>query len=315
MTRRSTELTRGRGLHRRTLLRGLLGGAAVGVGLPLLELFLNGNGNALADNTGFPKRFGWWFFGNGVHASKWFPTGDGPDWEPSPQLMPLAALKSEITVLSGLKVYLPNSVPHGSGPAGILTGGPLGKVGDSFHNSALGSATLDQLIAANIGNDTRFRSLEIAVERSEDSLSYSGPGQTNPPEYRPHALFKRLFGPGFVAPGDTPILDPRLSLRRSVLDAISADAASLKGRLGAADRVRMEQHYDNIRALEKQLGKLEENPPNLAACSLPAKPEADYPDLDGRPQMSAISRVMSDLVAMALACDQSRVVSVQFSRP
>ncbi len=315
MTRRVPELSPGRPLHRRTVLRGLLGGAAVGVGLPLFDLFVHDNGHALADHTGFPKRFGWWFFGNGIHAEKWTPAGDGPTWEPSPQLLPLAALKSEITVLSGLKVYLPNTVPHGSGPAGILTGGPLGKVGDSFDNSTFGGATLDQIIAQTIGNDTRFRSIEVAVERSLDSLSYSGPGQTNPPEDKPFALYQRIFGAGFVAPGDTPILDPKLALRRSVLDAISSDSLALKKRLGQADKIRLEQHYDNIRALEKQLKKLEEDPPNLASCGLPATPEADYPDLEGRPQMSAISRVMSDMLAMALACDQTRVASVMFSRP
>ena len=307
-------------LPRRTLLRGLLGGASVAVGLPMLEMMLSDNGDALADGSGLPRRFGWWFWGNGVHMQssgieRWVPIGEGDDWQPNEQMMPLAALQDDITVVSGLKVYLPNEVPHGSGPAGILTGGPLGTVGDSFSNSTLGGKTLDQLVADEIGHNTRFRSIEVAVERSEDSLSYSAPGMTNPPEYNPIALYNRVFGGGFVEPGDEPIIDPKLSLRRSVLDAISEDASTLRGRLGAMDKLRIDQHFDNIRALERQLAKLEEDPPNLAACMRPEQPLDEYPDQSGVPQMSAISRAMSDMMAMILACDQTRVFSVQFSRP
>lgn len=302
-------------LNRRTVLRGLLGSAGVSVALPALEIMLNVNGDAYADDSGFPTRFGWWFFGNGVHAEKWVPEASGTDWELSEQLSPLADVKDDVTVVSGLKVYTPNAVPHGTGPAGILTGRRLGVVGDAFSNSSLGAATLDQVVANAIGTDTLFKSIEVAVERSEDSLSYSAAGQPNPPEYNPKALFERLFGDGFVAPGDEPILDPKLALRRSVLDAVSADATALQSRLGANDRVRIEQHFDNIRTLEKQIAKLEEDPPNLAACGKPSAPLDEYPDDSGTPQMSAISRVMSDMLAMSLACDQTRVFAFQFSRP
>src|SRR5205807_6286975 len=141
----------------------------------------------------FPKRFGWWFFGNGVHANLWVPAGDGPTWEPSPEMAALAPVKSEITVVSGLKVMLANAVPHASGPAGILYGGPVQTVGDSFDNSPFAAPTLDQLVAQAIGGDTLFRSLEVAVERTEESLSWAAAGQANAPEHKPAALFQRLF--------------------------------------------------------------------------------------------------------------------------
>lgn len=302
-------------LDRRTLLRGLLGAAAVSIGLPPLEIFMNPNGDAYAGESGFPKRFGWWFFGNGVHADRWVPESTGSDWELSEQLAPLADVKEQLTVVSGLKVFTPNSVPHGTGPAGILTGRRLGVAGGEFSSSSFGAPSLDQVIANEIGGDTLYRSLEVAVERTTASLAYSAPNQPIPPENSPHALFSRLFGSGFTAPGDSPILDPKLGLRRSVLDAVSDDAQALRKRLGHFDAVRVEQHFDNIRSLEKKLAKLEEDPPNLASCALPAEPLADYPDTSGVPQMSAVSRAMSDLVAMALACDQTRVFSVMFSKP
>lgn len=304
-----------RKLDRRTLLRGLIAGSAVGIALPALEIFLNDSGTAYASGEGFPKRFGWWFFGNGSHAAKWNPALEGADYDLSEELEPLIDVKPDITVVSGLKVMQPNVVPHGTGPAAILTGRRLGVAGGDFENSTFASASIDQVIADAFRGSTRFPSLEIAVERTDASLSYTAPGQTNPPESNPAALFERLFGEGFRAPGDDPLLDPRLALRRSVLDAVSEDTRKLSSRLGSSDRARLDQHLTSIRDLEKQIARLEEDPPNYAACTKPPEPLPDYPDVEGRPQMSAINRVMSDLLALSLACDQTRVFSYLFSKP
>ncbi len=304
-----------RKLSRRTVLRGVLGGALVGVALPALEIFLNDSGTAHASGEGFPRRFGWWFFGNGSHANKWNPTDTGPDYQLSEELEPLAEVKGDVTVVSGLKVYQPNEVPHGTGPAALLTGRRLGVAGGDFDNSTFASASLDQLVADALRGQTRFSSLELAVERTQASLSYTGPGRTNPPESNPAVLFQRLFGEGFRAPGEEAIIDPKLALRRSVLDAVSEDARRLSQRVSLADRARLDQHFTSIRDLEKQIAKLEEDPPAYEACERPLPPLDEYPDLEGRPQLRAISRVMSDLLAMSLACDQTRVFSYLFSRP
>ena len=91
-------------LDRRTLLRGLLGGAVVSIALPPLEAMLNGNGTAYAGGTAFPRRFGVYFWGNGVLPDRWVPTAEGAAWQPSPLLMPLAALRDQLTVVSGTRV-------------------------------------------------------------------------------------------------------------------------------------------------------------------------------------------------------------------
>lgn len=298
-----------RTLDRRTLLKGMLGASVVSLALPPLEVFTNTNGTAYAGGSAFPKRFGIWFWGNGaVHPSQWVPAGDGPTWEPSPLLEPLADVRANLTVVSGTDVKTLNEVPHGSGPAGLLTG-------DAMRNDTVTRPTVDQLIAEAVGGETRFRSLEVGVQRATQCWSYSGPNQTNPPECNPAALFARLFGEGFRLPGEMSEPDPRLRLRRSVLDAVGAQAASLRERLGAADRMRLDQHLEGVRGLEQRIQRLEADPPNLAACMRPAEPMADYPDIAGRPQMREISRVMSDLVAMALACDQTRVFFFAYSQP
>ncbi|MCK6518447.1 DUF1552 domain-containing protein, partial [Myxococcota bacterium] len=93
----------------------------------------------------------------------------------------------------------------------------------------------------------------------------------------------------------------------SALDAVMGDIATLNARVGSEDKLRLEQHLDGVRPLETRLARLEEDPPSLESCARPATPEASYPDLDGRPQVSARNRVMADMLAMALACDQTRV--------
>jgi hypothetical protein len=293
------------------VLRGLLGGAAVTVGLPALEIFLNDSATAYAGGDAFPRRFGIFFWGNGIIPDRWIPAGNGPSWELSPELAPLAPVKDHVSVITGMSVKTGNGEPHGAGPVGMLSGAPF----PPKDNSTFAVPSIDQVIAAEIGKNTRFRSLELCVQPDGRSLSFNGIHSLNPPEPSPRALFDRIFGGGFVLPGSNAKPEVRLALRRSVLDAVSGDAKRLQARVGAADRARLEQHLDGVRALEKQIDLLAENPPSLAACAVPEEPAEAYPDVEGRPPMSTISRVMADLVVMALACDQTRVFSDWFSTP
>jgi hypothetical protein len=300
-------------LNRRTLLRGMLGGAVVAVGLPALERFLTGNGEAYADtpDEGFPKRFGLFYWGNGMLPQHWTPTGLGKDWQPSTLLQPLASLKDHVTVVTGTRLGVPNSQPHTAGAAGVLTGMPLLIDGG---NQTFAGPSVDQLVAATIGGLTRFRSLEFGAAPGE-GMSYNGPNSRNPPEKSPLALYDRLFGTGFTLPGQTPKVDPALTLRRSVLDAIGDDCKRLQLDVGTADKQRLEQHFDGIRQLEKRLAHLQDTPPKLDACKVPGAPLPAYPDLEGRPQLAEKNKAFCDLLAYALACDQTRVFSNWFTYP
>jgi hypothetical protein len=299
-------------LHRRTLLRGMLGGAALGIALPPLEAFFNATGAAYAADGSFPNRFGLFFWGNGVLPERWIPRTTGANWEISEQLMPLESVRDVITVISGMEVKTPNRLSHISGPAGLLSGADLQMY--SAEDYTFTQPTLDQVLAAEIGGDTRFRSLEVGVSPGAVGLSYNGPDSMNPAESDVVALFERLFGGSFRAPGDEPIFDPKLALRRSLLDGVMADAERLKKRLGATDIQRLDQHLSGIRDLERSIARLEADPPNLASCSRPTAPDP-LPNIDGRPQMTERSKVISDLVAMAFACDQTRVLSCWYTDP
>lgn len=299
-------------LSRRRFLRGIVGGAVASLALPWLEVGMNSVGSAFADGSPFPKRFGLFFWGNGVIPEFWVPAQTGREWAMTPLLEPLAGVRDRVTVVSGTSLRVPNLEPHWSGASGVLTGQPLLFKPSGDHT--MPAATIDQLIAGQIGNDTRFRSLEFGA-RPGVGLSYNGPDNPNPPESSPFRLWDRVFGAEFRQPGDTSEPDPTLALRQSILDSVAADARSFQQGLGAADRARIDQHMTGIRELELRLARLAENPANLAACLRPEAPTDEFPDIDGRPQLQELNRAMCDIAAMALACDQTRVFSNYITQP
>ncbi|MAY79155.1 MAG: hypothetical protein CL930_00035 [Deltaproteobacteria bacterium] len=302
-------------LSRRTLLRGFMQGAAVSVALPPLEAMFNLSGTAYACGGGLPLRFGLFFWGNGNLPELWTPTGEGSSWELSEQLEPLAPVKDLISVVSGMSIKTGNLIPHHSGKAGILSGAPLKVYENGREDGTFEIPSIDQVIAAEIGGDTIYRSLETGVLPGTDGCSYNGPNNRNPPELSPYAFYERLFGASFREPGEDGVVDPRLALRRSVLDSVMDDITRLDARVGAADKIRLDQHFTGIRELELRLARLQEDPPSLEACTRPIEPELDFPEIEGRPQIQAVHRAMTDLIVMALACDQTRVFSHWFSDP
>lgn len=302
-------------LSRRTILRGMLQGTAVSVALPPLEAMFNSGGTAYAAGGGLPLRFGLFFWGNGTLPERWIPTGDGAEWTLSEQLEPLAAVKDWVSVVSGMSLHTDNIYPHTSGAAGILSGCNLKAYEDGREDGTFEVPSIDQVIASEIGGETIYRSLETGVLPGTNGYSYNGPNNRNPPELSPLAFYERIFGASFREPGEEGVVDPKLALRRSVLDAVMGDIDRVNARVGAADKIRLEQHLTGVRELELRLARLQEDPPNLEACSRPAIPAADFPDVDGRHPIRDIHRAMTDLLVMAVACDQTRVFSHWFSDP
>jgi len=293
------------------MLRGMLHGAAVTVGLPPLLSVRHAYGDTCDD--GFPQRFVLFYWGNGNRPDLWTPTGEGfgDDWALSEELAPLAAIKHKLAVVTGMSVKVPNLIPHWSGAMGFLTG--IAPTGTDGAWDVVGP-TFDQRLASEIGGDTIYRSLELGVLTSE-SISFAGPGARYPAENDPWSFYDRIFGTSFREPGSDAGPDPRLAWRRSVLDGVMDGIHALEGQVGAEDKQRLENHFDGIRDLENRLARLQEDPPELAACSRPDGPLESFPDIDGRPQLQARAEAMADLAAMALACDQTRVLTYNLSNP
>lgn len=300
-------------LSRRRLLRGV--GAALA--LPTLEAMLDGSGLAFADGTPVPRRFITWFFGNGVIRSKWKPAQVGTTYTPSEQLAPLAAVRDYVSVISGFNVKTPNLRGHHNGAAALLSGAPMIPLdpGGAGYNSKFGLKSIDQVAADAIAGTTTLKSLQLAVSkrytRGEGptlaNMSHRGPDQPMPQETNPARLFNTLFA-GFT-PRDP--LDPRAAMRANVLDAVSEDARQLQSKLGAADKQRLEAHLTGISELRTRVLALP--PVFTSSCVKPATPTQTNTDVNGVEPIEEVSTLMSDLLAMAFACDLSRVASFQFS--
>lgn len=298
-------------LDRRTFLRGA-GGLAVA--LPFLDA-MSGSASAVE----FPKRFVVFFTGLGTVKSAWKPAGTEASFELGEILAPLAPYRDKLLVLEGVDM---ESAYHGPGDAhqqGIgqaLTGTELqeGTLFPYACNPAArvgwgGGVSVDQFLAARLGQRTKLSSLELGVQvqyaNVSSRVSYRGPGQPVPPEDDPRAAFDRLFTDLSADPAD---LARRRALRRRVLGDVMEDYGALSRKLGGEDRQKLEHHLEALGEIEARL----EAPGLLGGvCALP---ELGEPlDVYANDNFPAIGRLQMDLLTMALACDLTRIASIQWS--
>jgi hypothetical protein len=296
-------------LSRRAVLRGVLGGAAIALPLPRLLTMLNGNGTAYAAGEPLPRRFGTWFFGNGIIPARWIPTktGKAADWELSASLQPLTGVKDWLSIVSGLSLKVPNTMAHKSMPAAALTGA------QAVNNGDVQLPSIDQLIAPLLGKDVVFPTgLHVGISNTtgagalDFNVSFNGASAPNHPEYSPAKLFKSLL----QFSSNTKEPDPALLRRKRVLDAVAEDAKALRARLGTEDQQRLERHLTGIDELQNQIA--EQALPR--ACGTLSDPDVSYQD---RGSDGAITRkrgqAFADLLVFAMSCDLTRVFSYVFT--
>ncbi|MBL8912766.1 MAG: DUF1552 domain-containing protein [Archangium sp.] len=306
-------------LSRRHVLRG----AGAALALPTLDAMLNSHGTALAQGMPLPRRFVTWFFGNGVIRSKWNPAQVGTTYTPSEELAPLVDasrnidVRSYVSVVSGFNVKTPNLRGHHNGVCALFSGSPLIPLppGGAPYSSKFGMMSIDQVAADAIAGSTQFKSLQLAVSKRFTTgegptlaqISHRGPDAPMPQETNPARLFNNLFAS--FTPRDP--RDPKDQLRASVLDAVNEDARALQARLGARDRARLDAHLTSVSELRTRILAL---PPVItSSCSKPATVTNTNQDMNGVEPFEQVSSLMSDLMAMAFACDLTRVASFQFS--
>ena len=149
--------------RRSFLMRGTMAGAGIAVGVPILDAFLDNSGKAFAATTGggrLPVRFGTWFWGCGMIPDRWQPKTTGVNYDLPPQLEPIKAVQSHVSILSGFDVALDGAGnrPHISGNTAVRTGAP------SDDWLMIRAPSLDVLISDGIGSGTRFRSLDLSAD-------------------------------------------------------------------------------------------------------------------------------------------------------
>lgn len=288
-------------MTRRRALRGMMGGAAVTVGLPLLDCFLNTNGNALADGRPLPVRFGNWVYGLSFNPGRWEPKKVGANYDMAANLECLAPFKNKINIYSGMKVFLDGktNVAHQTGQE-VCMGGAVPQGAEKY-------PSIDQIVADQIGRRTRFRSLEVAVDGSPRSPSTRGGSSSNPAITSPVDLYTRIFGPEFVDPNAADFTpDTRTMVRKSALSSVKDHRDQLIKKVGSGDRVRLDEYFTAVRELEQKLALELEKPAPLEACSVAKSPEESQ---SGSliTQASHTHKLFADLLVHALACDQTRV--------
>ncbi len=298
-------------INRRTILRGMMGGGAVGIGMPLLDCFLNTNGTALASGAPMPVRFGTWFWGCGLNPGRWIPEKTGTNYDMPAEIKVLAPFQDRLSVFSGFKALVDGkpAVVHYTGSMSILTG-----IAPKDMQSVEGP-TFDTAVADTIGTTTRFRSLELAATGNpRDSNSRRGSSVINPAEGSPLAFYTRVFGPDFKDPNAADFTpDPAVMVRQSVLSAVSEQRQAILSGLGAADKQRMDQYFTSVRQLEQQLALQLQKPAPLEACAKSDEP--NWKETKENTQIDVVvanHKLMAGLVAHALACDQTRVVNMVF---
>ena len=281
-------------MKRRTFLRGL-GGAMLA--LPVLECMMDSHGQALAQGRPLPKRFGVFFWGNGVRLDRWVPQATGPGWALSPALAPLAPVKSYVNVLSGFQVKAAGPRGHHDGVSGMLSGIEFIELEhpNSNYSSKFGGPSIDNILQGDLGVAAskpvlNVRTVDDIITGEGPTLqfiSHRGPDAPQTAVRSPATIYTQLFG-GFTPPDST---DPRNALRTSVLDLVKDDIDRLKPQLSTHDRNRLDAHLTGVSELRARILAL---PPELTgSCRIPD------PVTLTTGSLREVCDLQADLIAMA----------------
>ena len=298
-------------LNRRKLLQGVVGGSAVTVGLPLLNCFLNGNGTAMADGKAMPVRFGTWVWGLGVNRSVFNPKKVGTNYDLPEEIACLEPVRNRINVFSDYIAYRDASPNMCHYTAWVIT--RSGQCPETREDRP--GETIDVTMANEIGRSTRYKMLNAtATGDVRTTQSYEGQTSVIPSEFSPVDFYARLFGADFQNPNASAFTpNPRIMLRRSAISGVMDDVKDLNTYVGAEDKARLEQYLSGLRDLERQMDQQLTKPEPRAACQPAAAPARD--PMAGVEATTLAKRhdMMTDLMLMALACDQTRVFNMVYA--
>ena len=294
-------------LSRRTMLRGL----GVTMALPWLEsLTVWGDVARGAEPASqAPVRMAALFSGNGFHSKEWWAKGEGRNMELGKVLAPLHDVREKMLFVRGLynEQAMKGNI-HSSQTGNLLSGAPLASGGEIRSGTSV-----DQLIAQRYGNSTKVPSLVLGCEKSNPSvhknysmlysshISWSSPTTPTPLEIYPALAFDRLFKDE-VQKGD-----------QSVLDAVLADANSLRGRVSTSDQRKLDEYLDSVREVEQRIenagkkGELQGWRPTLDKPNMPRP-------ADGIPQdIAEHMRLMGDIMVLGFQTDTTRVSTLKLN--
>ena len=302
-------------LSRRTFLRG----AGVTIALPLLDSMVPA-ATALAQSAATPKtRMGCIYIPHGATMDKWTPAQVGKGFQFSEILQPLDAFRDRVNVISDL-AHAPVAPWSGEDTGGaenhvraaavFLSGAhPVKK------NEAFVGATVDQIAAQHVGQDTPLPSIEMSMEplnltcgdagftcAYRNTLSWKSATLPLPMENNPQIVFERLFGDGSTDAQR----QERRNQARSLLDSIRDQVPTLEKDLPAGDRRRLREYLDEVREIERRVKQVD------ATLSR----DLDLPDAPvGIPaDFESHLKLMFDLQVLAYKSEITRISTLMLAR-
>ncbi len=300
-------------LHRRTFLRGI--GATVA--LPLLESMLPAVGSVARAAQLSPTRFTGIFVPHGAAPGYWVPSGER-NFELPFIYKPLEKVRDQLVITSGLWASSSDNPPGVTGADHFVAAAYLCGVKPRKTTGAdiEAGTTLDQVIAQHIGQETLMPSLQLAVEDPganasncgegyscvyTNSISWATPVRPLPMQVNPQVVFERLFGDGSTPEERT----ARREQQRSILDSVTSSLKTIESKLGASDRVRIDQYLEDVREIERRL-------------QIATKASTDAPSLAmpyGVPEsFDEHIKLQFDLLALAFQGDITRVSTLLYAR-
>jgi hypothetical protein len=299
-------------LSRRTFLKG----AGTAVALPFLDAMIPA---LTAQSASRPVRMAFVYVPNGIIMGNWNPSYEGELQDLPQTLKPLEPFKKDITLLGNLTHNSGRALLDGPGDHGRCAGSYL--TGIQVKKSLVdikASVSCDQLVANEIGRQTRFPSLEIGIEDARqagdcdsgyscaytNNLAWRNETQPLPPILDPRSLFDRLFGEDAALSPEARAQKNRY--RRSILDFISEDTRTLQSTLGPTDKRKLEEYLSSIRDIEVRIQKAEKDNAQI-------DPHMEKPY--GIPQDFAEHfKLMTDMLTIAFQADLTRVVTFLVTR-
>ena len=298
-------------LSRRTLLKG----AGVSLALPLLDAMIPA-ATALSQTAAAPKmRMGFFYIphgaimGNTAHGpemDRWTPSGAGADFTLSPIMTALEPYKNYVTSFGNLENKAMVGGVHSLAPATWLSGI---RPDDNAAGASM-AATLDQVVASQISQDTTLPSLELASETTSQvaacggsrcyyssTLSFRDANSPLPMEFNPRKVFIQLFGEG-----DTPEEREAIATQTmSLLDRINDRTRALQRDLDPSDRIILESYLETVQEIERRIELASQR--DLSGIDLPEAPIGELDAFDEQ------VRLLFDLIALAYQADLTRVAS------
>jgi hypothetical protein len=308
---------------RRNLLRGGLAATAT---IPLLDARMAGG-----QTMTYPTRLVVFATPNGTRNSLFWPTGTETNFTLNTFMPDLGPFKSKLTFLKGIKLNpaLQNGMlggtvgsEHARGTGGMLTGRPLksGTQFKSFGNTTSGwgsGQSLDQYLVGKLQPNTTFPSLQVGVHVRDTEvrarIAYSGADMPIPPREDPKDVFAALFGMTTTGGMTDPAMARLWAQRKSVFDANNGETTRIKGLVGKSDSDKLDAHLTAMRDVEKRLVGMTGTGSMAGGltCTKPTMP-ADV-DLKNDDLYLKAGQAQMDLSVAALACDQTRILTFQWS--